>query len=437
MVDKLVTARRATNLPWIDDGRYYELTSGRRGTDSKISKSPTAFACMHIRGQELANLPWHIYRGDKILESHPLIDMLKDFGPESNYQKGILDTEIDKLTWGAGLWLRDVDTLKRLNPATIEVLKSNRGISGFKQTLSDREGKTIEIIFKREEVIYFRDYHPSDDLDFGIPVMKVCEKSVNAEIEALLMIEAHMKNDAVPGFLLTSDQDISEKEANRVLAWWNKRFRGGRNKGKVGIAGKGLKPTQVGSNMKDAGVVEILDYVVKDICKPFRVDPMLLAGMKDATYVNLSETRKFLIEDVIIPLSTEYQNVINQDLCNVVDPSVEFRFAPEELKILQEDATVKWTRLQGAITAGVISLEYAREEMGWPETAKPTEQEVAAKKEKDAEDKWERKALKALVRGDSPNVDFETDNISVDRQYLLHGRLSNAKTEDAVRACFD
>ena len=161
--------------------------------------------------------------------------------------------------------------------------------------------------------------------------------------------------------------------------------------------------------------------------------------MVDATYLNLAESRKFLIEDVIVPLATQYQNVINQDLVQKVDDSVEFRFAPDELQILQEDATVKWTRLQGALTSGVISQEFAREEMGWPEDSQPDEEEKAEtnEKEKAAEDKWSRKAMKALIRGDLANVDFETDNIGIDRQHLIHGRLMNAKTKDAVRACFD
>ena len=71
--------------------------------------------------------------------------------------------------------------------------------------------------------------------------------------------------------------------------------------------------------------------------------------------------------------------------------------------------------------------------MGYPAGSKP---DKPPDKTAIAEDKWERKALKALIRGDSADVDFETDNISIDRQYLLHDRLSNAKTEEAVRACF-
>ena len=439
MKDKLVTARRTVTLPFIDDGRYHELTSGKRSPVPKIAKSPWAFACMNIRGQELANFPWHIKRGDKVLENHPLQVMLADFGPESNYQRAMLYTEMDMLIYGAALWLRDVDILKRLDPATIEVKMDANGITGFKQTIELPDGTTAVNYFAREEIVYFREFHTDNDLDFGISAAEVCKRLVSAEVEALQMIEALYKNDAVPGLFLSSDQDITEKEANRLLNWWNRRFRGGRNKGKVGVAGKGLKPTPVGSNMKDAMVMELLDSVHDDICVAFRVPKPLVGSQMDATYLNLNESRKFMIEDVLIPRAIEFQNVINQDLIPYVDPNVEFEFAFDELKILQEDSTEKHLRLFQAVQAGIIKEDFYREQMGYPDDAKPDDAERQEKvaKQEIAESKWQKKAVKALLRGDDPDVDFETDNIAIDRQYVIHGRLKNAKTADAVRACFD
>jgi len=437
MKPQLMTARRTVDLPFIDDGRYYELTSGRHQAVPKFAKSPTAFACMNIRGQELANIPWHIKKGDKILDKHVLITMLKDFGDESNYQRAMLYTEIDLLVYGAALWLVDADQLVRLDPDTIEVRKNKNGITGFWQYLEDRAGEPTHK-FRRDEIVYFREYHPEDDLDFGIPVLEVCKRAVNAEVEALQMIEAHYKNDAVPGLFLGTDQTVTEDEANRLLNWWNRRFRGSRNKGKVGIAGKGLKPVPVGSTMKDAAVVELIQQFQGSICKAFRVDPILVGGNVNATYENLNESRKFLIEDVLIPRATELQNVINQDLVPQIDPNVEFEFAFEEMKILQENSTEKHMRLFAAVQAGLVSDDFYREEMGYPAKAKPDDTEKQEKEEKKAaaEAKWEKKAVKAFLKGESPAVPFETDNIEVDRQYLIAGRLQNAKDVEAVRACF-
>ena len=438
MAERLVTARRTVNMYDWHDGRQWDIVTGRGRAVPKMAKSPWTFACMQIRGYELANIPWYIKRNDKILDTHPLIDMLKDFGPENDWHRGVMHTEMDQLQWGAGLWLRDVDVLKRLDPATIKVEKTNKGIKGFTQRIETPDGVMKTNHFKRDEVVYFREYHPEDQLGFGLPVSEVVKRNQTAEIEAILMIEANFKNDAVPGLLLTTDQDVSEKSAREVLTWWNKRFRGSRNKGKTGIAGKGLKPFPVGANMKDSGVIEMFDVIHNDICVGMRVPKELVGSGDTATYLNMNELRKFFVENTIMPRSREYENTINQDLVPYVDDSVRFEFAFEEMKLFQEESTAKQERLSLAMADGVIGEDFYREEMGYPTTAKPSPEEDAEKKaEKQAENKFEKKAVKALLRGDSANVDFQTDNISIDRQYVLHGRLMNATTEEAVRACFD
>ena len=185
--------------------------------------------------------------------------------------------------------------------------------------------------------------------------------------------------------------------------------------------------------MKDNALIEIIDSAHSNICVAMRVPQLLVGNQDEATYVNLAESRKFLIEDVIIPRAIEYQNVINQDLVNKVDPGVMFEFAWDELQILQEDSSAKSTRLAEAFNLGIISDDYFREEMGYPLESKPAE---VKDKEQVAESKWEKKAVKAIMRGDSGNVPFETGNIGVDRQHLLHARLQNAKTKEDVKRAF-
>ena len=432
-MSKLVTARRTVDFPEFYGGGY-DLVTGRRTFIPKMAKSPWTFACMQIRGYELANIPWYIKRDDKIVDKHPLIDMLTDFGPEADWNRAIAHTEADQLQWGAGIWLRDVDVLKRLDPATIKVIKNHKEIVGFEQKIYTEKGGPVVNYFDRDEIVYFREYHPEDQLGFGLPVSEVVQRNQQAEIEAILMIEANFMNDAVPGLLLVSEESVSEQEADRVRRLWNKLFKGSRNSGKMGIVGKGMKPVEVGANMKDSGVAEILDVIHNDICVGMRVPKELVGSGDTATYLNMNELRKFFVENTIMPRAREYENTINQDLVQQVDKSVRFVFAFEELKLFQEESTAKQARLSLALKDGIIGEDFYREEMGYPESAKPKESEVKARQEQ-AEAKWEKKAVKAILRGESGNVSFETDHISRDRQHVIAGRLSNATTvEDAKRA---
>jgi len=425
-------AIRAVNIPWTDSLKagLYELTSGRKMTNADYTKSVWANACMHIRGMELANLPWRLVRNDKPVEGHPVEQMLRDFGRESFWEDAMRSTEIDKLQHGAAYWLRDVDTLKRLNPQTIEVKKTKDGVKGFKQELRFGD-KTITNYYDRDEVIYFRGYHPDDDLGPGIPLIDVLQSAINTEYEAELMIQTLFRNDATPGLLFSTEQHVPEDEAERIVSWFNARFRGSRRKGKVGVVDKGLKPlTGITQTMVETEVIKVREMARTDICVGFRVSRNLVEAFIGSTFDNAAESRKSLIENLIAPEGKLYANAINQDLMAQVAPGIEFEFVPGELPIMKEDESAKVIRLTQMYSSGIISAEYYREQMGIEEKYAPKDESVKVEKQ------YEKKAMKALARGESPDVPFETDVLTVDRRILIKSRLKNAKTEAEVRACF-
>ncbi len=101
MVDKKIvedtiliqgTAKRVVDFPEFYDGGY-TLVSGKALDGGEYAKSAWAFACISIRGEELANLPWQITRNGKVIEKHEVINLLTQFGEESNYAEVIAATE--------------------------------------------------------------------------------------------------------------------------------------------------------------------------------------------------------------------------------------------------------------------------------------------------------------------------------------------------------
>ena len=420
---KIISARRVVDIPGIGS---YELVNNRRSV-SDYTKSTWAYACMNIRGSELAGLPWRITRNGKTLDSHPLIDMLTNFGEESNYASSIIATEIDQLLHGYAFWLRDLDVLTRLNAGTITVKANREGIQEFIQTIN---GEIVNR-FKRDDIVYFREFNPVNDLGAGVSVIEVLKEEIALEFEASEYIKAFFKNDATPSLLLTTDQTVSQTEMNKVLLWWKSRFQGSKNAHKVAMADRGIKAQILSASLKDNAIVEVRDQARNDICVAMRVPKILVGAMEEAIYSNAQEARKFMIEDMIIPRSKHYADAINQDLIQKVDPSVVFEFDPSSLPLLQEDATAKWERLDRAIERGVISVEFARQEMGWADSAAPQGIPSAARS-------WKRKAINAFNRGELPDVDFETDSIAADEQLRIHDKLSKAGSiQSIVRAFID
>jgi len=414
----------------------YEMT-GPNVQNKRYIRSPWAFACMDIRGSELANLPWRLVdHSGKVVKAHALIDMIIAFGVESNRFEAMRGTEINMLLGARAYWLHDADLLQQLNPATIRVKKDRTGIQGFEQVV---DGKIVNR-FEREEIVYFCEFNPDRDLEPGPAVMQIVEKAINLEYEAGLYAEAFFKNDATPSIFLSTENSLTPEEADRVLGWWEKRFGGTKNKHKPAIADKGLKAQILSSTMKEIALTDIRTRAQNDICAAFRVPKILIGAMEEATYANAQEARKFMLEDVVIPRATYYADVINADLVQRVDPNVRFEFVPQDLPILQENADARVKRLSLALADRVISPEFYRAQMGWPEDAAPTAPPPTAPAEETPADRamrsWGRKARKALRAGGSANVPFDTDDLAPSIQAAIRSRLAQATTEPEVERAF-
>ena len=123
--------------------------------------------------------------------------------------EAIRATEIDMCTNGAAFWLKDRDRLARLNPITIEVVINNKGVTGFKQRIYCPAAQTIRTDVPRDEVVYFREYHPTDDLGKGTAKLDVAKNAILAEYEAQRYIKSFFENDATPGLLMHTEQRSS------------------------------------------------------------------------------------------------------------------------------------------------------------------------------------------------------------------------------------
>ena len=300
---------RVVDMPdWYGGG--WELSTGRRAMNKTYSSSIWANACMNIRATELANLPWQLTQSGKKVDAHPIIGMLDTFGVESNYAETIIATEIDLLMYGKSFWLIDGDILQRLNAGTITLKKDRTGIQEFIQTLNG----IVTNRFARDEIVYFRDYNPDDDLDAGVPIIKVVKSAIDIEKEASDYVIAFFKNDATPSLLLTTEQDVPTEELSRIMLWFNQTFRGSKKAHKVGAVSKGLKAQVLSGDLEKMALVEIRDQARSDICVGFRIPKLLVGSMEDATYANAQEARKFFIEDFVIPRGNYYADVINADL---------------------------------------------------------------------------------------------------------------------------
>lgn len=436
MRDIIISAGRAKRVVDIPGLGSYDLVTGRSISSGQFGKSGWAYACMDRRGDAIGQLPWRITRNDDPIEGqdHPLYEMLARFGeggPNTSFSYAMKATEIDMCMSGAAYWLKlPSGRLARLNPSTMKVKTSSTGIEAFIQTINNKE-----TIFQPDELVYFREFHPTDDLGPGVSKMTVARRHIEIEDEASHYVKAFFENDALPGLLFHTEANPPQAELDKFMDWWRARFSGARKAHKVAAVGHGLEAQLLTSNLKEMALVEIRDQARHDICTIFEVPMILVGSMTEATYANAHEAQVWFVEGIILPRADYYADEINAQLVEAIDPSVRFEWAVDELPILQEDKDAKVARLMRLKDGGIISDDAVREELGYPATVAPAEERELPPQERTLRS-WRRKAMKALKAGKSADVPFETEDVAAPLQAAIRARLVAAKTSAEVDQVF-
>jgi hypothetical protein len=131
-----------------------------------------------------------------------------------------------------------------------------------------------------------------------------------------------------------------------------------------------------------------------------------------------------------------------------LDEGVEVEMATDEIPILQEDKDLLAARLKLMLDAKVITVEFFRSEMGIPDDAGPTSEEIASEaakqfeemakaKQPEALNKWAKKATSALRAGRSANVAFDTESVPETLKMAIRSRLEQARTVADVELAFN
>ena len=327
------------------------------------------------------------------------------------------------MTWhasGAAFWLKDTDRLARLNPITIEVVVSTAGVQGFKQRLLVN-GQTITRTFQRDEVVYFREFHPTDDLGKGTAKLEVAKNAILAEYEAQRYIKSFFENDATPGLLMHTEQQIVKTELDKLKTWWTTTFTGAKNKHKVGWVDQGMDATVLTSDLRAMALTEVRDEARRDICAIFGVDPILIGSMGKGSFSNTHEAR--LGADaggdpaawgLLLERDQQGAGGRHRRGCRAGDGD---RRDPDPARGQGQAGDPAHG---SARQAKVVTVEFVRKSLGIPEDAGPSTDEIKAEADKQLEAeaqakqpedmaKWQRKAMKALRAGHSANVPFDTD----------------------------
>ena len=339
---------------------------GNQNADAVTAYMSSAWMAraINIRADAIPVAPLKLYtKQDEEIEQHPILDLLNTVNDEWNKSDLWRYTELSLFVYPAAYWqkIRIGKKPRELFFVNAGTMKVNAGAGGI-QSFSKLDGS---ITFPREDIVYFRGaYDPKSDLT-GVALASWASIAAMSENNADIYLNAFFANGAVPPLVFASDNPVSETDMARFTQWWNKLFRGARNSHKTGIMGGGLKPIQLGSNLKDLSLTEVRAEIHRTISTITGVPELLISPTgADLTPVKMAES--ILYNMTILPRWKWYAEVLNSELLteysDLVKSGAYLAFDITDVPALQEDQQLKATRAKTYVDMGVplvMALEMA------------------------------------------------------------------------------
>lgn len=363
---------KALDVPDLDPTFFYQSNNYGNLSSKEIEKKPyqlhwAVYACAKAIATNLRRLPHHIYGDDnKIIPKCLVWSVLKKPNPfmtwnifwESTILYSMLPCREGfgrSLKGGQVFWVMDsgkadpkVDLARGDIPATIypytdefiaPEFDKQKHFLGWKLEIPGPE-PFIEH-YKPNEILRIYNFNPYDWLS-GQSNYAAAQMAIINDIKADIWNNRMFENDAIPGGVLSSDQELTKDQANEMQNRWYQQYGGVGNTRRVVILGKGTEFQKIALDHKDMEFQEQKDRVVDQLLAVFGLNKIALGKYEDVNYATLVEGHKMLWEDTYLPIEENILEQVNSNWINNIDVRNEIHLGADTsgVRILKKDYTV-------------------------------------------------------------------------------------------------
>lgn len=215
------------------------------------------------------------------------------------------------------------------NPSDFKEITVGRVIQGWRYTKE-------QILFQPNQVIFIKDFNPYN-MFRGLDPKKPIEKIIDIDWQSLVYNKAFFDNDATPGFVLGTDEELGDDVIKRTKAAWDKKHRGASKSHEIAILEAGLKPMTTGANHKDMEFMEQKRFSREEILGIWRAPKALFNITDDLNYATFNGQMKIFWSYSIMPVMKKVEAAINKYIVWPYNDKIEAYFDYSNVVAYQED----------------------------------------------------------------------------------------------------
>jgi len=394
---------------------FKEIPSHMQEVYIKEGVRSWAFMAINAIAERVAMLDFETYKinrdGSEDPVDHPINKILRRPNPLQTKAQFIWQMMVYYLASGECPIILDRPTnpteLIILNPQKIEpVFDKDKGICEY--IYSKTDGTRMHI--KSDLIIFLN--RPSLITPFrGEGIMKYIASTLDIDYYYEEYLKKFFWNDATPGFMLTTDQQMSKEWVDRLMAQLQTKHRSWKKAFKAMVLTGGLKPQKVGTNLSELQIKEITEYTRDKTLAGFKV-PKSVLGITDDVRSNADVGDRTFSRYAVEPNVNMIEEEFNEFLIPKYGRSenIVIRFenpVKEDLKLNAEIHKMY-------VDSGVLTVNEIRQELGYEpleeEEQEETQEEPMIEEEDPKElmgeekekDKSYNKIFEDIVKGNKP-----------------------------------
>lgn len=290
--------KRSTDPSWDALVNRGALAQSGQFVDANSAESISAvFACVQALSESTATLPLHVFnRSDdgtrERADDHPLARVLRQ---PNDYQSGLQFREsmTAAVLLHGNAYARierdrsgELTALHPMKPGSVTVVRLASGRYAYDYT--DEDGKVSRLL--DHEVFHLADRTEPGSI-VGRSRISIARDQLGLALAQREHGSAVFRNGAFPSGVLTgpADKSFSEEQMAKISDSWNRRISGTGNAGKTPLLLWGIQYQALSPNLEELQWIASQQFSVTEVCRIFRVPPILVQTLEQASYNNVTE----------------------------------------------------------------------------------------------------------------------------------------------------
>ena len=332
-----------------------------------MALSDSVYSCITTIQLAASTVPWYLYKksGDGLaeVESHPVVDFLMRPGRRMTWTKFLQKYLMHKLLTGNAYLLLNIPSFK--TKIETKFLNPNRVIPEL------RDGNIVykygSNMFSEEEIIHFTMPNPEEDETNELrglsPIASIAKKIDIGNYSEEWMFRL-LENGAMPAISVFSERPLTEDQRRFLKEQFQKEYMGPEMVMKPLIL-EGLKPLRMGFSPNDINFQPLQVGILRRVANVYHVPSELLGDVEYKTYSNAKEAVKALYHWAVLPHLNELKEELNYRIVRQFGEDLYIDYDISGIEALSADLAELWDRVGKAKDRSLITINEAREELGW------------------------------------------------------------------------